>query len=310
MISRRILSSSRFDESAFLLREVPSLIALTVSLMMYGITLAQYLYYRHNFPFDKGCIKYFVLFLFTINTLHMYGSTADEWEFLVSCHHNSSPTCFKLSQWQSNMTLFLNFVVPSVVQSFYAYRIWIISGRNKMISGMIYTLAAIQMIIGCVVMVFLLFPTLVSPPMMILGGPIAGVMADLLISTSIYFYLRPNRFGLRRTETWITRLTSVSINMGCLTCALSIMALIIFVVPALEPFVIAIGMIVTRCQVHSVLAVLNARKPLCNDRNPDPYSTIQLPELPTIQLAEISAPTINEPACRSQNETARATALI
>ncbi|KAH7913783.1 hypothetical protein BJ138DRAFT_547842 [Hygrophoropsis aurantiaca] len=216
MTSQRILDSG-VDNSAFLLHEVPSLIALIVSLMMYGITLGQYLYYRHNFPSDKGRIKYFVLFLFTINTLHMYGSIADEWELLISCHHNSSPTCFKMSQWQSNvslscasyyaechwdhyyyqMTLFLSFVVPFVVQSFYAYRIWIISGRNKIISGAIYTLAAIQMITGCVFMILLLFPSLVWFPMMMLCAPVAGIIADLLISISIYFYLRPNRFGVR-----------------------------------------------------------------------------------------------------------------
>ncbi|KAH7909852.1 hypothetical protein BJ138DRAFT_1154250 [Hygrophoropsis aurantiaca] len=275
--------------TVFLPLLTPGLVGFTMSCFMYGIALGQYFHYCRAFPSDRKRVKYLVGLLIVIDTIHVYSSAALEWSILIPCRHNGSYMCFFTLTWQSITSLFISFLVPFAVQSFYAQRIWIISGKNKYLTGSIFFLTTAQIILGTALITLgaTNTPLTTSTPVM-LAGLLAAVVADVLISCSVWFYLRPGRFGIKRTETRIRHLTIVSINMGFLTCAVGIMSVIFVGKPQLGFGVSAAAMIIVKSHINSVLAVLNARKPTREGKAPAPYSTIQLPNMPTIELPEIS----------------------
>ncbi|KAH7913784.1 hypothetical protein BJ138DRAFT_1145256 [Hygrophoropsis aurantiaca] len=277
------------SSSAILRLLAPGLFGFTISLAMYGIALGQYIFYQRAFPNDPKVTKYFVSFLILLDTLHVYGSSAFEWSIFVPCRHNGSIACFTSLPWQSIMALFITFLVPFSVQSFYARRLWTISGNNAILTGTVYLLSAVQLVLGSVLVVFgsLHVSITFSTPFM-LSALICAVATDIIISGCVYFYLRPGRFGIKRTETRLRHLTIVSINMGFLTCAVGLMATVFVSKPELGYDVSAAGMIIVKCHINSVLAVLNARKPSRPGKQPDPLSTIQLPSDLSMQLADMS----------------------
>ncbi|KIK97886.1 hypothetical protein PAXRUDRAFT_135375 [Paxillus rubicundulus Ve08.2h10] len=91
-----------------------------------------------------------------------------------------------------------------------------------------------------------------------------GILCDMVITVSVYYYLRPSRTGARSGITfavWITR----------------------YVQGPMSPFVAPI-MVTSQSYVNSLMTVLNARKPSqCSGAQ---LSTIQVPTLPTIHEEE------------------------
>ncbi|KAH7909850.1 hypothetical protein BJ138DRAFT_179069 [Hygrophoropsis aurantiaca] len=116
--------------------------------------------------------------------------------------------------------------------------------------------------------------------------PVTSVAADIMISTSVYFYLRPGRFGIRRTETRIRHLLIVSINMGFFTCAIGLVTVALVALPKHNWYVVGIGFVMVKSHVNSALAVLNARQTRCKGRIADPYGTILLPDISTIRMTQ------------------------
>ncbi|KAF9234961.1 hypothetical protein BU15DRAFT_65260 [Melanogaster broomeanus] len=49
----------------------------------------------------------------------------------------------------------------------------------------------------------------------------SGVLADMVITSSVYYYLRPSRTGVRRSQNHIQRIATMTINMGILTWAIT-----------------------------------------------------------------------------------------
>ncbi|KAH7925938.1 hypothetical protein BV22DRAFT_1033439 [Leucogyrophana mollusca] len=110
----------------------PGLIGLAFSLGMYGVALGQYGFYMHAFPLDPRALKMLVLFVFILDTLQSYGMVAYNWVLLIPRHHNDNSLVLP---WEAPMAAMLSYCTTVVVQSFYAHRLWIISGHNKLITA-------------------------------------------------------------------------------------------------------------------------------------------------------------------------------
>ncbi|KAH7923540.1 hypothetical protein BV22DRAFT_1130559 [Leucogyrophana mollusca] len=255
---------------------VPGLVGLMISLVFYGITLGQYFRYIRAFPHDKRRVKYF-----PSSGNQLWLCTFAYAFFLV--------------------TKFMVLTLPQQVShSFRSSKLlrttYLDNGRNKILTGAIFFLAVTQIVLGSAVMVLGPIDASVSrtpagstngndvlaplPSCIMLVASVSAVAADILVSGSVYFYLRPGRSGVKRTETRIKHLTTVSINMGFLTCAVGITLVVFIGVPKLAYCMSAAAMIAAKSHVNSVLAVLNARKPDRQGQQLNPLSTIQLPAIP------------------------------
>ncbi|KAF8881873.1 hypothetical protein BD779DRAFT_1675215 [Infundibulicybe gibba] len=116
------------------------------SLGLFGVlTLQCWLYYT-RFPNDLPRIKLMVVFLWVV-------------EFLRSCfmvhaiHHYTvvhwgDPSALLSAVWSLELILLTTFIVEFVVHLYFAYRVWIISGRRRLMTSIICFFTISNLVIG------------------------------------------------------------------------------------------------------------------------------------------------------------------
>ncbi|KAF8845493.1 hypothetical protein BDN67DRAFT_977519 [Paxillus ammoniavirescens] len=208
--------------------EISLFIGTTLALFMYGISLCQQCYYYRAYPRDKTHQKCLVTILWGVNTFQLYCLVQQLWVYFVAGHGDLG--AFQLFPWQDMVVYITMFVVPYVVQCFYASRLWIMSEKNKLITGAVFSAWRWISVSQC----------------------------------SVYYYLRPSRTGVRRfdaksrcprLQNHIQRITIVTINMGVLTCGITFAVWVTWCIQGpISPFVTFI-MVMSQSYVNSLMAV-------------------------------------------------------
>ncbi|KAL4069247.1 hypothetical protein J3A83DRAFT_4249894 [Scleroderma citrinum] len=208
---------------------------------------------------------------------------------LVTCRWSIAPECTGVLilyfnagySFQADEALF-------PYNSFYAHRVWIMSARNKPLICAVLTSAWTQLI----VIYFVLHPigrnstqnsatmldSWVSP-----AGAISSAVCDAIITISIFIYLRPLRNSPLRKANYLRQFNFVFMQMGVITFTTNLTVLILLLCsPDLTSgkyLGIVAGTLLPQTYTNSMLAVLNARKPI-RDRERDDQSAIV--EIPTL----------------------------
>ncbi|KAG2124228.1 hypothetical protein DEU56DRAFT_597730 [Suillus clintonianus] len=261
------------DTSAFKIQ----FIGLTISFVQLGVAVAQGFSYHRTFPRDKRLLKYLVVTVLTLNTAATLLTSFMYWSFFSNCFRSKSPKC---QAWDtaSMVLLFVAYTVPFIVQSFYCHRVWIISDKNIYVTIPIVLLAASSYALGLVLIPSQKSGAFASNAMLKIStaGTFQSVVCDSMISLSVYFYLRPGRSGVRRTDTRIRSITKNFISMGFLTCLLAFSICILYWANSFAA-IGGVAMVLRNSYANSVLAILNARKPLAR------HQSLEI-ELPTITV--------------------------
>ncbi|KAI6123059.1 hypothetical protein EV401DRAFT_1299167 [Pisolithus croceorrhizus] len=186
----------------------PGFVGISIGLVMYGVSVCQYLFYIMAFPRDRRLIKCVVLLvLFCCRTLVL-----GRWTTTYAC-------VLQLS-WDLSTNLGSRFVVSFLVQCFYAHRIWMICGRSKLLTGTVLLAALAALVFGTLMLQDMnntrdignLFTSPYSP-----ANAMASAICDGLITTSIYISLRRSHSGLLRKENRVTKLNIIFIQTGMIT---------------------------------------------------------------------------------------------
>ncbi|OJA11486.1 hypothetical protein AZE42_11950 [Rhizopogon vesiculosus] len=179
-----------------------------------------------------------------------------------------------------------NYTITLFVQSFYIHRVWIISGRNKLVTGLICVAAFFQIreyglsssvytVLNTAVFGLLCTGTVLNARdwQVMFNDPAYPALAagsssvcDALITISVAYFLRTKRLQMRRQENYIRQLKIVFMEMGLMSCRQSIMSVLVVVTlmfqdpRARQYWVGAPGPILIKTYFNSMLAMLNARK--------------------------------------------------
>ncbi|KAL4257221.1 DUF6534 domain-containing protein [Pleurotus pulmonarius] len=240
----------------------PLLFGLVVSCPFFGISIAQSIYYYKTYPTDSRSLKSFIGVLTLLESVHTILITqSTKYWYLDSGLKPTFPPTLLASGY-------VTYVVISLVQMAYMGRVYALSAGNKWISTILCLMTSIQIICG-----FGMNSTLATHVVIIsihhtsaeiFGGLqlAASVVCDVLITSSLVFYLRDNRGEFKRTQNVVDRLVIYSINIGMVTSIISLSALITrqwFAMPdnfIFSTFHILIG----KVYFNSWLVTLNARK--------------------------------------------------
>ncbi|KAH7922817.1 hypothetical protein BV22DRAFT_629879 [Leucogyrophana mollusca] len=278
------------SETTFAQNWGPTFIGFTFSLGMYGVALGQYGFYLRAFPFDQKALRMLVLLIFIMDSLQSYGMIVYFRTLFTLCHRNTAPACLSVLPWELFMAVVLSYVVTFIVQSFYAHRVWIISGRNKLITVAVLTTTLAQFVLGMMCAGKAIRTRSVSAlyTSMLTGGAAAGLSAfcDTLITGSVFFYLNRRRTGVKRVATSIQQLVDVIVNMGLFTCLVSLVMFVCYSIQKDTYLVGAPGPTLCKSYVNSMLAVLNARKSI-RDHAAETY------KLSTIPLSATDTPSLD-----------------
>ncbi|KAG1755972.1 hypothetical protein EDB19DRAFT_445036 [Suillus lakei] len=262
----------------------PGVIGYIFALWMFGISVGQMAFYLKAFVNDYRGIKVVVIIVFVLDLFHTYCTSALFWKLLVNCHRNTSPQCLLLP-WEMFAGIFLSSTISVIVQCFYAYRVWIVSDKNWKLTGSVLVTALGQYGLGIVIMVTTAqtrsAAAFFTSPFEIPYAA-ASAICDVMISGSCLFYLRPGRTGIKRPSNHMQRLIVVSLQMGVFTSLVAVVWLLLYFTQGARFWTGVPSAILSKSNVNSMLAVLNARKSIRNQLKE------HLPVLPTISMIVIS----------------------
>ncbi|KAF9227706.1 hypothetical protein BS17DRAFT_856649 [Gyrodon lividus] len=220
-----------------------------------------------------GTIK--VTATLVMDTVHLYGCVQLYWQLLIVCRRKSSSECqthLPLNHFNISIEALAHSERKNAIwvemklrvgedqgltslSSFYVQRVWIISGNHKLITILV----------------------------LIAYSAVASTICDAIITGSVVYFLRAGRpkVKLRRAK-FMQQLTRVTINMGLLTCVMSLITVILHAFQGDNYWVEISGVILSRSYVNSMLAVLNARKSIRDGERDSHDRTIEIPSIQMI----------------------------
>ncbi|KAF8134287.1 hypothetical protein EV363DRAFT_1160383 [Boletus edulis] len=260
---------------------------------MYGISLAQSAHYVRYFSNDLVSIKLLVrpVLIHIADILHLIGTTETHWSKLVLCHRRDAATC-------ETVAVAMNYVITFAVQCFYCQRVWIIT-RNKCVTTTILLIVLLQLALGTCDLKHGTIRFIETTPLIPLAAAVSTI-CDIIITITIFKHLW--RSELRGRSNVLRDLVVIFINMGALTwqpdldgrwCGSTYRLFVYnvelgvdwsrqFLVQHDHYWIGAPAVIIPRCYVNSLLAVLNARRTIRERETRRLRYTLDIPTLPTI----------------------------
>jgi len=241
------------------------MIGYMLSTPLYGIVIGQSLYYFRVFPNDSIYLKLVVAFLMAVDTVHTL--------FLITGNN----------QWFFNMFITLTFakeltwlplitqITVFVCQATYAARIWIVSKKNKYVTGIVILFSGTQFVGGLImgietvlsaqiVVVYMSRTFRISEAIQIS----ASLACDLsIVCAMVYFLKGPGRgTTIEKTAHIVNKLIMYIISVGVLTSAATLMNLILWLVVTSNLDFMIIYIITSKLYSNSLLVMLNSRAKL------------------------------------------------
>ncbi|KAJ7261069.1 hypothetical protein C8J57DRAFT_1336979 [Mycena rebaudengoi] len=236
----------------------PWLIGVIVSSIVFGVTCLQiYLYYTKYSSRDSKFV----------DTLHLV--------FISMAFYESTVTNFG-DYGELGAQIFVGGLLETLVQIFYAVRVWLLSGRSLLMPILIVSPNILKIAVRLRTAVFK--NSAVNIPYAT-GSLAFGVACDFFITTSMIYWLLKGRSQFRRTNTALNTLILYTINSGLFVMIFAICCLITFLTLTTTLIYAFFFFVASRLYLCSLLSVLNSREhvrgQLYNNQNTDhPMVTI------------------------------------
>ncbi|KAI0341032.1 hypothetical protein BDW22DRAFT_1430210 [Trametopsis cervina] len=257
----------------------PLLLCVCAAILLYGIFLAQMIYYWSTYGTDTPRLKLWVAVLGVLETTHTAVCIHVLYYYFVS-HYGQFDVLAQIV-WSSGVSVTLEVVIVGFTQAFYVYRIWHITNKNKAIIA-----ALSSVVLGCIGVGFatsslaLKYDTWLeletSAVFRATGNSTWAlcVLADTMITGTLVYYLwRGRTASIGRTKKMIRKLIHYSISTGAVTAVASLVVLICY--NALPQNILFGGLleILTKLYANSALAMLNARRRVASSAAPTTVAT-------------------------------------
>ncbi|KAJ7352298.1 hypothetical protein DFH08DRAFT_1078011 [Mycena albidolilacea] len=271
------------------------LIGLIVSAVLYGFTCLQvYLYYTKHSARDPAFLKSFVAILIGLDTLHL--------AFLSHSFYSTAVTNFgdyvELGKppWSLLIQIFVGVLLSTLVQLFYAYRIYTISakslvfpiiivcGRPALTSDVhetlqgICALAELGLSIGYMNKAFQIkFFKLAKADVPYSTSALAfEVACDVLIASAMMYHLFKNKTGFEKTNKAINLLVTYSVNSGVVTMIFAIASLVTWLTSTTTLIYAPFFFVLVRFYGLSFMSILNSREYIREQMNSS-HAMLSLP---------------------------------
>ncbi|KAI0341049.1 hypothetical protein BDW22DRAFT_318346 [Trametopsis cervina] len=122
----------------------PLLLCVCAAILLYGIFLAQTIFYWGTYTKDELRVKLWVVVLSLLETAHTIVCIHVLYYYFVA--HYGEYAILEQIVWSSGVSIALEVSIVGLVQGFYVYRIWHITNKSKLI-----TFALLFVITFCIV---------------------------------------------------------------------------------------------------------------------------------------------------------------
>jgi len=240
----------------------PILMGTIFTVLLHGIMIMQCYVYFQRFKQDRPRIKLVVGFLLLLDTMTCSFDIAMTYDYLVKDFGNASALAVvdvALRPFPATIA-----ITAFIVQCFFGWRIQVISGNQKMISILIYSLSTVQLlggigaaIGGMILKEFMLFHKITAISLVWLLG---SLLTDVVITCALVWYLHNGRTGISATDDTIDRLIRMTVQTGLLTTSCALVVVITHTAFKTSLIFMAFNLPLPKLYTISLLSTLNSRQ--------------------------------------------------
>ncbi|KAI0334812.1 hypothetical protein GY45DRAFT_1367269 [Cubamyces sp. BRFM 1775] len=242
----------------------PLLIGVILAAVMYGVSCSQMYYYYTRYPRDPWHIKLLVTAVWTTDSIHQALISHSVYWYLITEYGN--PTALTLLSKTIIVEVFFNAFTGLFVQSFFAARVWKLSGKKLYLVIPVGILVAGEFSVAMAYSIKALYLNTFVDLVQIKGLSISinafAAAGDVTIAAILCTILHRSRTGFSKSNTLINRLMVFAVNTGLLTSVCACLSLITIVALPNTFVYICFFFLVGRLYSNSLMATLNARKSL------------------------------------------------
>ncbi|KZT71374.1 hypothetical protein DAEQUDRAFT_724345 [Daedalea quercina L-15889] len=269
----------------------PVLLGSQLNWGLFGVLTVQlYMYHQAQYtdhPFVKCVVYGLYLFealqtiLLTHDTFHQLAYNWGNFNGLTAAYL----TGFELVIQSS--------IIASVTQCFYAWRIYVL-GNSRILAGLIVAVSLLQCGGGISegIACFIYDSTSETIPIeatsvaIWVGGSAA---CDILITTSMVYFLWTKRSGVQKTDTMINKLIQLVVETGLMTAALAVIQLSLYMTFKKTEYFMTPAGALSKAYSNSLLVLLNNRRAIRMARdNITMGGSVALPQLQTTRAIQIN----------------------
>ncbi|KAK0493103.1 hypothetical protein EDD18DRAFT_1357027 [Armillaria luteobubalina] len=181
-------------------------------------------------------------------------------------------------------------IAAFVGQTFYAYRIYILSG-SRIVPAVVFCLSFTSTVASIITGVdyFQAGDLLQLNERMtsISGGILCGgsALCDIVIAVCMTYYLMRSKTGFCRTQILVTKIARLTIETGSATAIANLVAIILFLAFPRQTFYMAPSLVISKLYANSIYMVLNSRVQIMGGR--DTYRSSTDLEITTTMIRDM-----------------------
>jgi len=238
------------------------LIGSVASIYLSGTVVIQCLLYFQTFTKDKPRTKSIVAVVWTLDFAHTCMVIASNWFYLIQ--NFGVPGISDRIPWTVGATIALTAVLTIMVHTFFAHRVYSLSGKSWYITIPIGVLAICRVGFAMVTTSKLIrlksFNLFVHTYSWVFTlGLSLAVCVDILIASSLCYFLNKSRTGFSSMDTVINSITLYTIETGLLTCIVTTLSLICWITMPTNLIFLAMHFAISKMYANALLATLNSR---------------------------------------------------
>ncbi|KAF4578366.1 hypothetical protein EYR36_000173 [Pleurotus pulmonarius] len=214
---------------------------------LYGVAVAQGIAYYRNYRRDPKFVKYSIALLLLIDSAHTFSLANATIVWYLRAEPDAQYTIGML------VSTFLSYVTTAFVQSAFTLRVWIFGGlgmsSNMVATGQLSGMHdTISIGFGCLELV-------------------SAMICDIMISSTLVYFLRTSRSGIKTSDSLIDKLIVYVIGIGALSSVFALLNLLTWLILPDDVIFVIFHSIISKLYVNSLLVTLNSRQRLRHDLN-------------------------------------------
>ncbi|KAI0759244.1 hypothetical protein BD413DRAFT_617914 [Trametes elegans] len=255
-----------------------------VSSMLYGVTCLQtFSYYRSaKAQSDSNTLRSLVAVLLAFDTAHQAIVIHAVYNYLVLSF--ADPLKLTQNVWSLPVEVIFNATLAIILNGFLTFRIWRLSKRSGLtLIAAVLSLANFGTNLAYAIRGFK-YHDLFEAEYILRNHGIAGlsisVVTELMISSTLAYYLHSRRTGLERSNDIITKLIALTITTGMLTTLFNVADLVAYITAHRTLYILFFNFMLGKLYANSLLTSLNSREYVLGltseTRKPTSHETMRL----------------------------------
>ncbi|KAF9064704.1 hypothetical protein BDP27DRAFT_1450623 [Rhodocollybia butyracea] len=238
------------------------LTSMWLATILYGMGLLQTWLYFHWYSQDHWGVRMTVICLIVFETLQITFFFGATYAALIN-NFGDFPALFVIT-WVDSAQLLAGYLSAFTVQMYFAYCLYLLNKKHKIVTVLIMALALTQIGAGVAqtikTTILGSFLTIDSTKQITSLQSASALACDLVITVALYQTLKSKKNGLKDTNTLLQKLMINAINRGALTAVAAAINLTLFLaLPGTFYFFLGL-MTSSKLYMNSMLATLNTRQ--------------------------------------------------